>query len=300
MLTYTLNVDSKELCTDIPQDTIPVSAMEGNYFFLHHDLVISPPSLIKITSFKQYINTLPQWKRNLISNYEESTTHSSLAEAIQMKQKFIIASDGSKSKSTSGGAWLIANMNGETFIEGTNPDFGHISQIHSHRAEIYGVLSVFIFIKAYSNYFMLPFLSAIEYHGDNLEIVHKINILANDPNYFDELHKTTDHDAVLQLKLCFPKEIIAFHVKSHQDLRKKQEHLTLPERLNIKADKLIENKARAPLNKHILQTSLAIYVNGKYIPNNYVNSIRAACGEKDAKDFLMRKYHWNNSTIENI
>ena len=147
---------------------------------------------------------------------------------------------------------------------------------------------------------MLPFLSAIEYHGDNLEIVHKINILATDPNYFDELHKTTDHDAVLQLKICFPKEIIAFHVKSHQDLRKKQEHLTLPERLNIKVDKLIGNKARAPLNTHILQTALAIYVNGKYIPNNYINSIRAACGEKDAKAFLMRKYQWTTATIEDI
>ena len=110
MLTYILNLDSKELCADIPQDTISVSAMEGNYFFLHHDLVISPPSLIKITSFKKYINTLSQWKRNLIINYDEITTNSSLAEAIQMKQKFIIASDGSKSKTTSGGAWIIANI----------------------------------------------------------------------------------------------------------------------------------------------------------------------------------------------
>ena len=83
-------------------------------------------------------------------------------------------------------------------------------------------------------------------------------------------------------------------------MRKKKEHLTLPERLNIKVDKLIGNKARAPLNQHILQTSLAIYVNGKYIPNNYVNSIWAACGGKDAKDFLMRKYYWNTSTIEDI
>ena len=172
MLTYILDLDSKVLCSEILQDTIPVSAMEGNYFFLHNDLVISPPSPIKITSFKQYINTLPQWKRNLISNYDESTTNSSLAEAIQMKQKFIIASDGSKSKSTSGGAWIIANMQGNTFIARTNPDFGHKSQIHSHRAEIYGVLSVLTFIKEYSNYFMLPFLSEIVYYCDNLEVVH--------------------------------------------------------------------------------------------------------------------------------
>ena len=87
MLTYTLNLDSKERCSELPQDTIPVSAIKGNYFFLHHDLIISPPSPIQITSFKQYINTLSQWKRNLNSNYEESTTKSSFAETIQMKQK---------------------------------------------------------------------------------------------------------------------------------------------------------------------------------------------------------------------
>ena len=290
MLTYTLNIDSKELCTVISQDTIPVSAMDGNYFFLHQDLVISPPSPIKLTSFKQYINTLPQRKRILISNYEESTTNSCLAEAIQMKQKFIIASDGSKSKSTSGWAWIIANMKGNTFVTGTNPDFGHISQIHSHRAEIYSVLSVLTFIKEYSNYFMIPFLSEIAYYCDNLEVVHKINTLANGPNSFNELHKKTDYDAVLQLKLCLPPNIIVFHVKGHQDTRIKWDHLTIPERLNIQADKLIGNKARAPINQHILQTSLAIYVTGNCIPNNYVHSIWAACGKKDAKDFLMKKY----------
>ena len=82
LLTFTLNLDSKERCSEIPQDTIPISAMEGNYFFLHQDLILSPPSPIQINSFKQYINTLPQWKRNLISNYEESTTNKSFAEAI--------------------------------------------------------------------------------------------------------------------------------------------------------------------------------------------------------------------------
>ena len=63
-----------------------------------------------------------------------------------MKQKLIIASDESKSKSVSGGAWIIADMLGKTLISGTNPDFGHINQIHSHRTDIYDVLSVFIFI----------------------------------------------------------------------------------------------------------------------------------------------------------
>ena len=175
--------------------------MEGNYSLIHHEQILSPHSRIKLHSFKHYITTLPQWKRTLISNYEEGTENSSLATAIQMKQNLIIASDGSKSKSKLGGAWIITDTQGNTLIAGTNPEFGHISQIHSPRPEIYGVLSVLTFIKEYSNYFMLTFLSAIEYHGDNLEIVHKINTLATDPNYFNELHKTTDHDAVLQLKM---------------------------------------------------------------------------------------------------
>ena len=71
--------------------------------------------------------------------------------------------------------------------------------------------------KEYSNYLMLPFLSTVAYYCDNLEVVHKINTLANNPNFFNEQHTTTDHDAVLQLKLCLPPNIIAFHVKGHQN-----------------------------------------------------------------------------------
>ena len=105
---------------------------------------------------------------------------------------------------------------------------------------------------------------------------------------------------MLQLKLCFPSNIIPFHVKEHQDKRKKWKRLTIPKRLNIQANKLIGDKANAPINQHILQTSIAIYINGNYIPNIYVQSIRYACGEKDAIDFLMNKYQWTTSTIADI
>ena len=209
-----------------------------------------------------------------------------------MKQKLIIASDGSKSKSISGGAWIIADMLGKTFISGTNPDFGHIDQIHSHRAEIYGVLSVFIFIQKHSKYYILSFQSKGAYYCDNLEVINKINTLVNNPNSFNKQYITTDHDAVLQLKECLPTNITAFHVKGYQDKWKKWEYITIPERLNIQADELIGDNAKTPLNKHILHTSMANYVKGKYIPNNYVNTICSA--------FLMRKHRWNKSTISDI
>jgi len=149
-----------------------------------------------------------------------------------------------------------------TLTAGTNPDFGNITQIHSHRAELYGVLSVFTFLQEYSNYFMIPVQSNITYYCDNIEVVHKINMISNNRKYFDEQHKTTHHEAVLQLKECLPTNVIAFHVKGHQDKRKKWGNLTIPEHLNIQADGLIGNNVTVPINNHIVNTLLALYING--------------------------------------
>ena len=123
--------------------------MRGNYIFLHKEFAHPTPPSKKLKSFQQHIMTLPNWKRALIKNYNEDNVNSSLAAAIQMQQKLIIASDGSKSKKLLGCAWIIDDMAGKTLVSGTNPDFGNIQHIHSHRAEIYGVLSAFIFLHEY-------------------------------------------------------------------------------------------------------------------------------------------------------
>ena len=80
---------------------------------------------------------------------------------------------------------------------------------------------------------MLTFKSKVEYYCDNIEVVRKINTLSNNHNSFNKQHETTHHDASLQLKECLPKNVIAFHVKGHQDKRQKWELFTIPERLNI-------------------------------------------------------------------
>ena len=82
--------------------------------------------------------------------YTESKKMDPLILYIQSKKKLVIASDGSKSNITSGGAWIIANEEGEEILSGYNPYFGDISQINSHRAEIFGTLAVLIFLREYS------------------------------------------------------------------------------------------------------------------------------------------------------
>ena len=104
VLTFTLNLDSKEICSTLPQDFIPISFMRGNYLFLHKEFAHSTPYPITLNSFQQHIKTLPNWKKSLVKNYNEDKVNSSLAATIQLKQKLIIESDGSKSKKVSGGA----------------------------------------------------------------------------------------------------------------------------------------------------------------------------------------------------
>ena len=243
---------------------------------------------------------LPNWKRSLIKYYNEDKVNSSLAAIIQLQQNLIIASDESKFNKVSGGARIIVDMAGKTLVLGTKPDFGIIQHIHSYRAEIYGVLSVFTFLQEYSKYYILTFKSKVEYYCDNIEVVHKINTLFNNPNSFNEQHKTADHNAVLQLKECILKQFIAFHVKGHQDKRKKWELLTIPERLNIQANELIGKNAKVPINNHIINTSMEIYINGKYTSKKYVAGIYSYCGEKKATYFLINTYRWSKSTIADI
>ena len=160
-----------------------------------------------------------QWKYLLINSYNESNLNISLDGAIQMKHKQIVAFDGRKSKKVSGGAWIVADISGNELIFGTNPDFGNIDQIHSHRAEIYRVLSVFLIIQEYCNFYMLK-LTKNRILLRQPQSRSQIKTLATNSNHFNEQYKTKDHDTVLKLREYLPPNITVFHVKGHQDQRK--------------------------------------------------------------------------------
>ena len=90
-----------------------------------------------------------------------------------MEQEIIIASDGSKSKSKSGGVWLIADSSGSSLISWSNHNFGPITSMNSYRSEIYGVLSALLFLNEYCRYYVTPLISQVNYFYTNLEVVKK-------------------------------------------------------------------------------------------------------------------------------
>ena len=199
-----------------------------------------------------------------------------------------------------GGACFFTNNKGNILIEGHNSDFGIITEIHSHRAEIFGLFSALIFLEEYCRYFFIKFESTIQYLCDNLEVVNKVKAIQSEKYLSDKAYKTTDHDAVLVLKDLISRNMTINHAKSHAEKRKKKEHFTLPEVLNSKADNIITEKAKNPINTHILNTPIAVYINNKYNPNNYNSAIKMRSGKTEAKQFMMNKYRWSTKTINNI
>ena len=60
--------------------------------------------------------------------------------------------DGSKSTTKSGAAWVIEDEQGTPLTKGNNPDFGNITTMNSHRAEIFGLLVAFSFLDEYCSF----------------------------------------------------------------------------------------------------------------------------------------------------
>ena len=85
-------------------------------------------------------------------------------------------------------------------MSGFNPDFGMIEYIYSHCAELFGVLTIFLFLQDYYTYIFIKLTYLIEFYCDNEEVIHKLTQLTTDINYFDAKYKTTNFYAVMKLK----------------------------------------------------------------------------------------------------
>ena len=75
---------------------------------------------------------------------------------LQQKSTIFIATDGSESNTHSGGSWVLSIPHGQLLAHGSNPDYGSMNKMHSHRSEAYAMLSVVLFLKKYSNFYSIP------------------------------------------------------------------------------------------------------------------------------------------------
>ena len=140
----------------------------------------------------------------------------------------------------------------------------------------------------------------MRYYCDNQEVINKLILLRKNNKRYDKLIRTTDHDAIGALKIILPPNLKIGHVKDHTDRKTKENQLTIPEKLNIQADLLCGEKAQLPIQTHILNTPIAVYIGKTYFSNKYVQAIHNHCGEEDAKGFIKKKIKWTEKTMNLI
>jgi len=96
------------------------------------------------------------------------------------KSELLIASDGSKTRTKSGGGWVIATKDGTIIIRASNTDFGQLERIHSYHSKVYTNLASQLFIKTYEKYFKVTIDSKITSYCDNKAYVERLKQFIDD------------------------------------------------------------------------------------------------------------------------
>ena len=216
------------------------------------------------------------------------------------ERRLKIASDGSKTRTKSGGGWVIATKEGTIIVRGSNPDYGQIARIHSYRSEVYASLASQLFLKTYAEYFHIIIDNNITGYCDKKAYVERIQQFTADPYLTKGLFKQTEQEAYRILLQIQPEQFKMIHVRGHQDDEKTFDELDTPAQLNIAADKVATTKARKPINTHLLSAPFAIYINERYIPYHFERELRKQHFSEDARIFMMQKYNWNLSIFQSI
>ena len=213
---YEENEDSKERFKSIPTDVISITHISHQTFQIFQRFAFQNHAPREPNESTKNLKLLPLWKQLLLKHCKEPATAESLLGVIQQHQPLLVASNGSKSSEKSGGGWIIADVEGRKLLSRFNLDFGDITQINSHRAEIYGALSVFVFLHEYCQFYTMNLQSPIKYCCNNKEVVMKLsNITERCRNYYSSNSKIKDLDAVLGIQRSIPTTVTVTHVRGH-------------------------------------------------------------------------------------
>ena len=190
------------------------------------------------------------------------------------KSELMITSDGSKMRTKTGGGWVIATKYETIIIRRSNPDFGQLWKIHSYRSEVYASLVSQLFIKTYAEYFNVIIDSKITSYCDNKAYVERLKQFIDDPYMTRGLFKQTEQEAYRIILQIQNPQFQLLHVRGHQDEVKTIAELDIPAKINVEADIEGTTKARTPINTHLLSAPFAIYIKGRYIPQQFERKLR--------------------------
>ena len=186
--TISRNTDSQDDESSIPADAHPNKLINKNLFYIKRTTETTPTNNQPL-SLIDFILNKPEWQRLLIENFKENTSERSLLQCLMAKSELLIASDESKTRTMSGGGWVIATKDGTIIIRGSNPDFGQLGKMHSYHSEVYASLASQLFINIYAEYFKVTIESKGTSYCDNKAYVERLKQFIEYPYMSEGLFK---------------------------------------------------------------------------------------------------------------
>jgi len=183
---------------------------------------------------------LDNWRQPLFGSLQKAGTANLLYRLLRAKRPLMLVSDASVQKNgRSGFAWVIAA--GKTPIwRGLGLAPGPSDDIHSGRAEAFGLLAAILFLRHYISYYPpLEFDTTMTCHCDNSGVITNLTNLQKEPKLRpnDTMHNDMDLYLEITANARTTNRILFrfIHVKGHQDA-KPDHQLTTPEQHNVDCD----------------------------------------------------------------
>jgi len=234
-----------------------------------------------------------------------------LHQQLMQQKPIMVVSNASVQKSGhSGFAWTIVHEATQLWWgQGLAP--GPEEDMHSRRAEAFGILAALTFIQYYlSCYTPVPEAMTLTCFCDNLGVITNINTFRDDEISHPNDATSDDRDLIIAISnivdRCQPLELQFMYVKGHQDT--KADHpLTLPELHNVACNKLA--KAYVKTTSY-LSTSLAtpefkaaqphLNVAGKMICRKFLAALCQQAAHPEYNQYLHQKFHWTKDDAKQI
>ena len=300
-----LTAPTIETVDEIPLEAIPVELepIGTTWRMKPHTIAMQQETHqhMQATTLDEYIRQGPRSIAALFPN-GGITTHSRTN--LLQHPTLIAATDGGVN-GLAGMGWLIATNDGKILTEGFGPVCGR--DVTSYRAELHGILAVITYLQKAETYYGLP-IPPVTLYCDNkaaIEQTAKIHKAAGSTSILRGLVNplTADYDVLHEIAVTFEAwttPISMQHIEAHQDAKKPEHELTVPARLNIRADKLATKaieQAQPDRTPSMFPHAGAMLVSAKGpITRKLPQTIRYDIGAEMLLERLRTKYEWTART----
>jgi len=227
------------------------------------------------------------------------------------KASIILVSDASVQKSgQSGFAWVIANKTTPIW-RGMGLAPGPVDDMHSGRAEAFGLLAAFIFLEYYLSCFdhQVP-PTKIRCFCDNLGVITTLTNMQDTTIARPNDTTADDRDIFLEIMATVSRcQNISFqylHVKGHQDNDPKR-HLTIPEQHNVDCDRLAKQYVKSATststdldNPEFPAAQPYLIIEDHVVCRKHLSTLRHVAATPEYYDYLRRRFNWTTADLRNI